>query len=60
MKRQTYDGANLVTTAVAETFCLIIVLNSKKMFFNTSPVISTKSSVGKEFSCRLSKASLRP
>ena len=31
MKRQTYDGANLVTTAVAETFCLILVLNSKKM-----------------------------
>ena len=59
MKRHAYGGANLVPIAVPETCCLILLLNSKKLFFNTNPAILTKSSVGIHFLSCLSKASLR-
>ena len=58
MKRHAYGGANLVPIAVPET-CLILLLNSKKLFFNINSAILTKSSVGIHFLSCLSKVSLR-
>ena len=61
MKRHAYGGANLVPIAVPETCCLILLLNSKKLFFSTNCAILTKSSVRIHFMWEysLSKASLR-
>ena len=59
MKRHAYGGANLVPMTVPKTCCLILLLNSKKLFFNTNSAIVTKSSVGIQFFSCLSKDSLR-
>ena len=37
VKRHAYGVANLALIAVPETCCLILLLNSKKLFFNRSP-----------------------
>ena len=55
-KRPAYGGANLVPIAVPET-CLILLLNSNKLFFNTNSAILTKS-VGIHILSCLSKAPL--
>ena len=57
MERHAYGGANLVPTAVPETCCLILLLNSEKLFFNTNSAVLTKSSMGIHFLSCLSKAS---
>ena len=54
-----YGGANLRPIAVPESCCLILLLNSKKLFFKTNSVIIAKSSVGIYFLSCLSKASLK-
>ena len=59
MKRHAYGSANLVPIVVCETCCLILLFNSKKLFFNTNSAILTKSSMGIHFLSCLSKASLR-
>ena len=59
MKRHAYGGANLVPIAVPEKCWLILLLNSKKLFFNTNSSILTKSSVEIDFLSWLSKAFLR-
>ena len=53
MKRSTCGSANLVLMAVPETWCLIVLSSSKKLFF------STKWSVGKHFLSCLSNTSLK-
>ena len=59
MKRRPYGGANLVSIAVPETCCLILLLNSKKLFFNTNSAILTKSPVATDFLSCLSQTLLR-
>ena len=49
MKRHAYGGTNLVMIAVPETSCLVLLLNLKKLFFNTNSVILNKSYVGINF-----------
>ena len=63
MERYAYGGVNLplllVAFAVPKTCCSILLLNSKKLFFNTNSAILTKSSVRIDFLSYLSNASLR-
>ena len=51
------DMHMVVHTAVPETCCLILLLNSEKLFFNTNSAVLTKSSMGIHFLSCLSKAS---
>ena len=59
MKRHAYGGPNLVPIVVSETCCLILLLNSKNLFFNTNSTILTKSPVEINFLSCLSQTSLR-
>ena len=59
MERHACGSANLVLITVPETSCLILLLNSKKLFFNINSGILIKSSVGINFLSCLCKDFLR-
>ena len=59
INKHAYGNANLVPIALPKACFLMLLLNSKRLFFKANPSTLTKSPVGMDFLPSLFKASLR-